>query len=134
MLRENFDLDKAVAEHLRHNYGTRALALAKMAFEENDLVLEVRHGAPHAATGGSSESRAQRGVASHCRRALGGLGSAAAGSHGGAASSAHWRSAGLPHVNSAPRDLLPTSLPLSRLVGPASPSGSPTNTPSSRPR
>jgi hypothetical protein len=53
MLRENFDLDKAVAEHLRHNYGTRALPLAKMAFEEKDLIVEVRRGGCRAATGGA---------------------------------------------------------------------------------
>jgi len=41
MLRENFDLDKAVAEHLRANYGTRALPLAKMAMEEKDLIVEI---------------------------------------------------------------------------------------------
>jgi hypothetical protein len=46
MLRENFDLDKTVAEHLRHNYGTRALSLAKMALDEKDLVLEVRRRHP----------------------------------------------------------------------------------------
>ena len=31
LLREHFDVDKACAEHLRSNYGTRALAVASRA-------------------------------------------------------------------------------------------------------
>lgn len=41
MLREDYGMDKAVAEHLRSNYGTRALALAAMARDDPELVLDV---------------------------------------------------------------------------------------------
>ena len=41
MLREDFGMDKAVAEHLRSNYGTRALALAAMARDDPELVIDV---------------------------------------------------------------------------------------------
>jgi len=40
-LREEFGMDKPCAEHLRSNYGTRALALAQLAKSEPDLYFKV---------------------------------------------------------------------------------------------
>merc|ERR1711871_1795922 len=40
-LREEFGMDKTCAEHLRANYGTRALALAQMARSEPELTYQV---------------------------------------------------------------------------------------------
>ncbi len=41
ILREEFDMDKPCAEHLRANYGTRAIELARMALSDPDLTYKI---------------------------------------------------------------------------------------------
>lgn len=41
MLREKYGVDKASAEHLVHNYGTRAIALAEMAAADKNLTTQA---------------------------------------------------------------------------------------------